>query len=292
MTKKKNCPWAPLYVFKPLIAFAIIWLMLLRPGAQASGVAPARATSHPCTGAVDLRPDFKKWGLPLRSQGGRGTCSVFTMTGAIEYALASERGTGTVLSVEFLNWASNQATTNSSDGGFFADLWKGFERYGICAETSLPYRAHYDPGLQPDPGALAQARAASPAHLRLKWIKRWDVTTGLTEAQFQGIKQTLAGGWPVCAGMRWPRRENWRENVLQMATPAEVFDGHSVLLVGFREDPAQPGGGVFLIRNTGGGVPDGALPYAYARAYINDAAWVFAARAHFAASKTRPTAAP
>ena len=292
MTNQKDCPWARGYAFKSLITLAIVWLMPLWPVVQASGLAPARATSHPSAGAVDLRPNFKKWGLPLRSQGGRGTCSVFTLTGAIEYALASERGTGTVSSVEFLNWASNQATTNSSDGGFFADLWKGFERYGICAETKLPYRAHYDPDLQPDPGALAQARAAIRMHLQLNWIKRWDVTTGLTEAQFQEIKQVLAGGWPVCAGMRWPRHESWRKNVLRMATPAEVFDGHSVLLVGFKEDPVQPGGGVFLIRNTGGGVQDGALPYDYARAYINDAAWVFAAKVHFAALKTRPTDRP
>jgi C1A family cysteine protease len=51
-----------------------------------------------------------------------------------------------------------------------------------------------------------------------------------------------------------------------------VFDGHSVLLVGYRDDAAQPGGGLLLIRNSGEAGPDGALPYAYASQYMNDAA--------------------
>ena len=51
-------------------------------------------------------------------------------------------------------------------------------------------------------------------------------------------------------------------------------DGHSVLLVGFRDDTAQPGGGVFLIQNTSKGPRDGAMSYEYVRAYMNDAAWI------------------
>jgi hypothetical protein len=224
--------------------------------------------------STDLRPVFRKWGLPLRSQGHRGTCSVFTMTGALEYALASHQHTGTVLSVEFLNWASNQATTNATDGGFFADLWTGFEVYGICPETSLPYRQDYDPKLRPDEMALQRATEAAKAHLRLHWIKPWNVTTGLTETQLLEIKRTLSLGWPVCGGFRWPKHEHWQEDILKMAPAQGVFDGHSVLLVGFKDDPAQPGGGIFLIRNSGGGVHDGAMLYEYVRAYMNDAAWI------------------
>lgn len=53
----------------------------------------------------------------------------------------------------------------------------------------------------------------------------------------------------------------------------DVSDRNSVLLVGFKDNSAAPGGGVFLIRNIGGGVHDGAIPYKYVRAYLNDAAW-------------------
>jgi len=57
-----------------------------------------------------------------------------------------------------------------------------------------------------------------------------------------------------------------------MCPPEEVFDGHSVLLVGYRDDP--PGGGVFIFRNTNRGGRDGFMPYSYARAYMNDAVWI------------------
>lgn len=59
-----------------------------------------------------------------------------------------------------------------------------------------------------------------------------------------------------------------------MCPPDEVFDGHSVLLVGYRDEARVPGGGVFLIRNSAGDGRDGFLPYEYVRAYMNDAAWV------------------
>ncbi len=196
------------------------------------------------------------------------------MVGALEYALASRQQTGTVLSIEFLNWASNQATTNSHDGGFFADLWSGFEAFGICPEGTLPYLQDYNPQLQPDALALQRAQEAAKSHLRLHWIKPWNVATDLTEEQFLEIKRTLSSGWPVCGGFRWPKREHWQKGVLEMAAAREVFDGHSVLLVGYKDDAAQPGGGAFLIRNSGGGVADGAMPYEYVRTYMNDAAWV------------------
>jgi hypothetical protein len=223
---------------------------------------------------ADLRPAFAGWQLPLRRQGHRGTCSVFALTGALEYALASHAHAGTVLSVEFLNWASNQAATNSQDGGFFADLWRGYQAYGICAETNFPYHDDFDPQLHPADAILLRARETKKAGLSLHWIKPWDVTTGVTEAQFAELKRTLARGWPVCGGFRWPKHEAWPDHVLQMAAPADVFDGHSVLLVGFKDEAGQPGGGVFLIRNSGGGPRDAAIPYDYVRAYLNDAAWI------------------
>jgi hypothetical protein len=181
--------------------------VLLVPAAR--GI-DAGTASNEMAGAVDLRPAFQKWGLPIRLQGDRGTCSVFAMTGALEYALASRQQTGTVLSVEFLNWASNQATTNLNDGGFFSDLWTGFVAYGICPESNLPYLRSYDPSLRPGDEAMRRAREATEAHLRLHWIKPWNVATGLTETQFLEIKHALSLGWPVCGGFRWPKHERVR----------------------------------------------------------------------------------
>lgn len=224
--------------------------------------------------AVDLRPAFQELGLAPRLQGGRPTCSVFAIAGALEYAVAQRQGHTPRLSVEFLNWASNQACGDNDDGGFFSDLWKGFAQYGICAEEAMPYQAKFEPTHPPSAGALAEAKTRLALGLRLHWIKAWNVNTGLTEAEFDGVKRTLARGWPVCGGLRWPKQERWVADVLQMCPTNAVRDGHSVLLVGYREEASQPGGGVFIFRNTSHGGRDGFMPYGYARLYMNDAVWV------------------
>ena len=77
------------------------------------------ATTQPLPESIDLRPIFKNWGLTVRPQGTRNTCSICTVTDAIEYALSTQQRSGIRLSAEFLNWAKNQTTGNNVDGGFF-----------------------------------------------------------------------------------------------------------------------------------------------------------------------------
>jgi papain like protease len=223
---------------------------------------------------TDLRPMFQQLGLAPRLQGGRPTCSVFTVANALEFAVGKRQGRTPRLSVEFLNWAANKQRGENNDGGFFSDLWKGFASWGICAEEDMPYQPGFDPKRTPDAQTLANAKTRRGLGLRINWIKEWNVNTGLTDAEFQGVKHTLAQGWPVCGGFRWPKQERWEKDVLQMCAADAVRDGHSVLLVGYRDQEDQPGGGVFIFRNTGGRGRDGQMPYAYAKLYMNDAVWV------------------
>jgi C1A family cysteine protease len=259
-------------ILSVLLIGAIIATVADIPAAADTSNGVAKPVAIPPS--VDLRSKLEHWDLPGRRQGPRGTCSVFTVTGALEYAAAQKQGHGTRFSVEFLNWAGHAAANRTADGGFFSELWKGFERYGICPEVDQPYQADYNAALQPAPEALKHATATRSLGLKLHWIKEWNPHTGLTEEHMREIKATLANQWPVCGGFRWPKKAHWTEHVLQMCPPEDVFDGHSVLLVGYRDDPAQPGGGVFLIRNSGGDGSDGFLPYAYVSAYMNDACWI------------------
>ena len=213
-------------------------------------------------------------GLAPRLQGGRPTCSAFTVAGALEFAAAKQEGRCPRLSVEFLNWSANQVRGNTADGGFFSDLWKGFAAYGICTEEQMPYQPRFESARRPSAEALADAKPRQALGLRLHWIKEWNVKTGLTDAEFDGIKRSLAEGWPVCGGLRWPKQERWADDVLQMCSADAVRDGHSVLLVGYRDEANQPGGGVFIFRNTSHDGRDGFMPYTYARLYMNDAVWV------------------
>lgn len=231
------------------------------------------SATEPLPESTDLRPRFDQWGLERREQGGRPTCSVFTVAGALEFAVATQQGGGERLSVEFLNWSANQMR-RPRDGGFFSEMWQGFSRHGICVESMMPYAAQFDAARVPAPEALAEAKARLAWDFKLSWIKKWNVKTGLTEEEFLQIKRTLYKNWPVCGGFRWPKQEQWEKNVLRMCEAEAVFDGHSVLLVGYRDDVAQPGGGVFIFRNTNRGGRDGFMPYAYAQAYMNDALWI------------------
>lgn len=241
-----------------------------RPQGQGKSISGTPARSDSC----DLRASLEASGITPRVQGGRGTCSVFALTQAIEFALAKENGPGPRLSVEFLNWASNRATGDTEDGGFFSDLWKGFEAYGISREEAMPYRAAFDVKAEPDSAARTDAEQRRKAGLRLHWIKRWDPKRGVNDTELRQIRETLKLGWPVSGGFLWPKKQAWNEGVLQMCPRGEVFDGHSVLIVGYRNDPHRRGRGVFLIRNTAGPSRDGFLTSEYLKAYMNDAVWI------------------
>ena len=224
--------------------------------------------------SCDLRPALESFGITPRVQGGRGTCSVFALTQAIEFATAKRSGKGPRLSEEFLNWASNKATADTEDGGFFSDLWKGFQAYGICTEDKMPYRSSFDRKTQPDTAALSDAQSRRKAGLRLHWIKKWDPKRGVNDRELRGIRKALSLGWPVSGGSLWPKRQVWNDGVLEMCPRDSVFDGHSVLIVGYRKDTRAPGGYLFLIRNSSGPSRDALLTPEYLKTYMNDAVWV------------------
>lgn len=120
---------------------------------------------------VDLRPELKRIGLPVKSQGPRNTCSVCTMTAAMEYALSKKVGRSVPLSTEYLNWACNQIIGNrtADRGQFFHDLEKGFERWGICVEQAMPYASAFQPDYAP---------SARPCGARNRCVPKASVSAG------------------------------------------------------------------------------------------------------------------
>ena len=170
------------------------------PGERACGrETPATSEKSDARRSVDLRPLFNRWKLDARSQGGRGTCSVFAMTAVIEYAVASKQQRATRLSVEFLNWASNDAVGEAIDGGCFSELWAGYAAHGICPESDMPYAAGFDPAGKPDKKAVAHAkkiRGARPA-------TPLDQAVGSQSRCQQGAaRRDQAGARAVLAGLR------------------------------------------------------------------------------------------
>jgi len=224
--------------------------------------------------SVDLRPRFDALGLAPKSQVPRGCCSLFAMNSVLEFEFAQSTGKTVRLSEEYLNWASHQSNGRTSDGSFFADALRGIRMFGVCEESLMPYAQAFDPNATPSPQAIADAEARQDASA--VWVKPWDVHTGMTDEMLGQIRQSLVDGHPLAIGLRWPNEERYEPGlVLALPPEGKVFDGHSLTLVGYRDDPALPGGGAFLYRNSFGPTwGEGGyawMPYAYAQAYGNDA---------------------
>ena len=226
-------------------------------------------------GKADLTGEFNRLGLIPQSQGA-DTCSLHAVASLAEFDLArrdqrpkSERST------EFLIWAAKKATGKDHDQAMFYEAVCGLNKFGICHEALMPEVASGHPRRPPSAEALADAKEESN-RWKTHWIKRWDLSHPLDDAQIRAIKEALAHNHPVACGLRWPKTLKGYE-VIQVPPPNAVADGHSIALVGYVDNP-QNNGGVFLFRNSWG--PKwgkggyGSISYAYTRAYANDVLWL------------------
>jgi papain like protease len=242
---------------------------------------------------VDLRPKIRRFGLPIRNQGNRGTCTVFATTFLIEYQKAGMPGASGahILSEEYLNWAGNKVAHEASDGGFFTKFIPGYEAWGVSGARQMSYRPTYNPTHPATPSKLAIKSAQAMFSVKYPFVilKVWDNTRGMTRAELQRALATLRSGRPVATGIWWlstfstvnvhgvPLLKDYPRSANSNADPSKnpMFDGHSIDLVGFRESPAFPGGGYFIFRNSFGrsfgDAGYGFVSFQHLRAYSNDA---------------------
>ncbi len=227
--------------------------------------------------AVDLRPQFDEFDLEVEAQGARNTCSLFAISAAAEFEYRrSGHDPGGRFSQEYLVWAADEATGARGDQAMFYEALAGLNEFGMCTAESAPYGGVADDVRRPAEAAVNAARDLRD-RWRVHWIKLWDVQQPLTDAQSQAIRSALAAGHPVACGLRWPHRARGHR-ILDVPSARDVYDGHSIVLTGYREDERIPGGGVFLFRNSNG--PRwgdggyGEMSFAYVGAYANDAVWL------------------
>ena len=92
----------------------------------------------------------------------------------------------------------------------------------------MAYTAAYSPDKKPERAAIQEAAEFHrTTRLDFHWIRPLSAKPGLSDDDIRTIKSTLAKGFPVAAGSY-----------------------HSVLLVGYKDDPALAGGGIFLIADS------------------------------------------
>jgi hypothetical protein len=239
---------------------------------------------------VDLRPGIEKLGLTVKDQENRGTCSVFATTFLIEYQAArAQKANGVDLSEEYLNWAKNQANKTDFDGGKFSDIIRGYQQFGMVAQSDMPDRAIFDPKHPATPQRSTIAGGKAFPRFRFAFIKEWDNQNGMSNKELEATKAALRSSRPVATGIWWlnrfetvtvdqvpllkeyPRSANKNKD----AAKNPMFDGHSIDLVGYHEGNEFPGGGYFVFRNSFGPrfghAGYGFVSFDYIRNYANDA---------------------
>jgi len=229
----------------------------------------------------DLRPRVQKLGLQLRDQAGRGTCSVHAMTFLLEYMYATRKNLNFQdLSEEYLNYAANLVTGKMVDGDFFSNLDLGYQKWGIYPEALVPYKTTFDPKYKVPQAYMDVAKKW--ARFGADFIKPWNANAGATMGQLYNVFICLEKNTPVAIGMWWPKPGMFKTATINgvdvMVVPqqrnVDCVDGHSVAIVGYRKDPAFPGGGYFIFRNSWGAnwgdQGYGYLPFDYALKYAND----------------------
>lgn len=228
---------------------------------------------------VDLRPTIKQHMLQVKSQGNRNTCSVFAVNFCHEYLWATQKnfGMGADFSEEYLNYVKNVACDIKKDGGFFSQIDKGYQSWGVYMSGLVPYKPSYDPNYKVPQAYMNVAKKWDRA--KADFIKPWNPNFGATGSQLSKACTYLDQGIPVAAGFLWPSNLQFETkaglSVFKVpATKSQVYDGHSVALVGYKKSNLFPGGGYFIIRNSWG--PNWAeegyayMPFDYVAKYAND----------------------
>jgi hypothetical protein len=256
-------PSPTLILVAALSAFAAVHIGALR-GVEAANPPPR---------SFSLVADYEKHGLTALDQGNRPDCSLFAIVGLVEFEIDQHSpGEHPRLSEDYLIWAADETTGQTGDQAMFYKAVMGLNELGICSSALMPYLTKPESHRKPTTAAIANARQWRD-RWQVEWIKRWSVTAPLRDAQLIEVKRAIAEGHPVAAGFRWPKNLKGSD-ILNVPGPNQVEDGHSVALIGYEDDSAKPGGGVFTFRNSFGSNWGergyGTMSFAYAKAYVND----------------------
>jgi hypothetical protein len=218
---------------------------------------------------------------PIRQQGQRGTCVSFTLTALNEYVL-SRRGFSVNLSEQHMYYEIKLIDrAPAACGTWQVDAVNALRNRGQCRETVWPYNINYPP---------CNNHGAVPAQARADGLYYRLNTISVPRNNVLAYKGHISQERPVTLSIpvydSWYRSAETRRSgriTLRLADEPRV-GGHAVLLVGYQDEPSQPGGGYFILRNSWGtttwgyecphGAGYGTIPYQY---IINDADEAFTA---------------
>ena len=199
-----------------------------------------RATMPPSVNLIDKMP-------PVRNQRSRGTCVAHACAGVREYL---EGDTGANLSEQFLYWACKDRDKWPGEGTWINIAMDVLKDTGVCVERVWPYNPDKVAGNEgqgpPPEGAAAEAAAY-----------RVDGSEKLQPRRVDSLKEKLADGLPVAFSV--PVYRYWLTEPAKLDGNIRVplssdpsIGGHAMIMVGYQNDTAVPGGGYFIVRNSWG----------------------------------------
>jgi len=238
----------------------------------AVGPEPASVPQKP---SVDLRPGL----FPVGDQTPHPSCVAFAVTALCEF----HHGRTRKLSERYLHHKTASAAVNPAAGMRLASAFATLRDHGICGADLWPYNPVS--WVRGNPGHPPAAADADARHYRIR------AAQPVAPGDVTAIKRLLAGdterrGAPVAVGLAL--LDGIQEDPAfhkggRLRLPDEAREarfGHAMLLVGYLDDEALPGGGFFIARNSwgetwaaGNGTAPGhaLIAYDYARTCIYEA---------------------
>jgi len=197
--------------------------------------------------SVDLRP----YCSPVVDQGDLGSCTGNAIASGLREFMVLKSGAPLKrLSRLFVYYEERAAegTTDEDSGANIRDGMDCILKLGICTETLDPYNINT---FKNPPSAQALAEA-----------KDYKVTKYMRVAGLLAVKQCLAAGYPVVAGMdvfnQMESKEAATTGIVRLpALHEQSIGGHAVTVVGYVDTPkyspgAWKGGGKWIMRNSWG----------------------------------------
>jgi hypothetical protein len=225
---------------------------------------------------VNLAPKMSK----VRDQGRRGTCVAHGCTALREYLMGSAD-----MSEQFLYWKCKELDDYHGEGTYLSIGFKAMYEAGQCREQTWPYNPNPVDGNEgqgpPPEGAVQEA-------LNYRISKIYQIVRGMgAQADADVYKQFLAADKPLPVPIAVPLFESFfnqstrRTGRVVMPLPGDdISGGHAMCIVGYKDDPAVPGGGFFIVRNSWGegwaykneyGAGHALIPYKYMEEYCWEA---------------------
>jgi hypothetical protein len=206
----------------------------------------------------------------IRSQGKRGACVAFGTVAMREFLSRKKYE----LSEQYLYWGAKMRDGKpESKGTWVRYAMQCLEENGVCLRTEWPYNQL----------PVETEHQGPPPRKAVQGAKRFIISKkiSINPRSVNDLRSIIHGNEKLSGrviSFAIPVFRSWHQNPITYRTgrivmplPSEIpVGGHCMTLVGFKDDPAWPGGGFFILRNSWGtswasqssyGAGYGTIPY-------------------------------